>query len=394
MMKMVVYRGEKIVRIAILESIVMPAGHEVEFARILVEELKRQGHEPVFFVPEHFPFKFDYHCDVEYLAGGEAISYAGVGRIKRLWLSFQRERRRLAWFNSACEKAKQGHCDAIVVPTNSWRVMRSVRNSAIKTSPVPVLFLFHGIMPKDRERFCDGVKSLRAYSNIHLGALGLQTSFPELADCPNFHTVMAPVYIPFDLSVTPEFHVHEPLRLGFFGQYRREKNLDFFLQAFVKATFTNPVALIVQGATVTQADSDDFERLKQEYAAHDNIRFLHKNLLGIEWQRELMDIDVLLLPYGAERYRYQPSAMLFTAIGYYKPVLQSPEMNPEILIEFKIGEAVKLDSVDVFSKQLEHFVNTFPQKAEEYRQGLIGANEKYGQDKLIQRIVRILSRKS
>ena len=39
-------------RIAILESIVMPAGHEVEFDRILVEEMKKQGHEPVFFVPE------------------------------------------------------------------------------------------------------------------------------------------------------------------------------------------------------------------------------------------------------------------------------------------------------------------------------------------------------
>lgn len=376
-------------RIALLESIVMPAGHEVEFDRILVEELKKQGHTPVFFVPERFPFKLDYHCDVEYLAGGEAISYAGAGRLKRLWLSFQRERRRLAWFNTAYEKAKQGLCDAIIVPTNSWRVMRSIRNSTIKKSPVPVLFLFHGIMPKDRERFCTGVKSLRHFPNIHLGALGLQTSFPELTDCPNFHTIMAPVYIPFDLSVTPEFHVHNPLRLGFFGQYRREKNLDFFLKAFVKATFTNPVELVVQGATVTQADSYDFERLRKEYASCDNIRFLHKNLLGIEWQKELMDIDVLLLPYGAERYRYQPSAMLFTAIGYYKPVLQSPEMNPEILSEFKIGEAVRLESIETFSKQLEEFVNTFPLKSEEYRQGLIGANEKYGQDKLIQRIIGI-----
>lgn len=378
-------------RVAILESIVMPAGHEVEFDRILVEELKKQGHEPVFFVPEHFPFKLDYHCDVEYLDGGEAISYAGVGRLKRLWLSFQRERRRLAWFNSACAKAKRGKCDAVIVPTNSWRVMRSIRNSDIKHSSVPVLFLFHGIMPKDRARFCDGVKSLREYKNIHLGALGLQTSFPELADCPNFHTIMAPVYVPFDLPITPEFHMHNPLRLGFFGQYRREKNLDFFLQAFVKAKFTTPVELVVQGATVTQVDSDDFERLRREYADQKNIRFLHKNLLGIEWQKELMDIDILLLPYGAERYRYQPSAMLFTAIGYYKPVLQSPEMNPEILQEFKIGEAVQLDSIDIFSKQLEQFINTFSEKAEEYRQGLIGANEKYGQDKLIQRIVGILS---
>lgn len=376
-------------RVAILESIVMPAGHEVEFDRILVEELKKQGHERIFFVPERFPFKLDYHCDVDYLEGGEAISYAGVNRLKRLWLSMQRERRRIAWLNSACKKGADGKCDAVIVPTNSWRVMRSIRHSILKNSKVPFLFMFHGIMPKDRQRFCDGVKSLKEYPNVHLGALGLQTEFPELADCPNFHTIMAPVYVPFDLPVTPEFHVHNPLRLGFFGQYRREKNLDFFLQAFVKAKFTTPVTLTVQGATATQVDSDDFERLRNEYADYKNIHFLHKNLLGIEWQQEIMNIDVMLLPYGAERYRYQPSAMLFTAIGYYKPVLQSPEMNPEILQEFDVGEAVKLDSVDVFSKQLEKFVNEFPEKQESYRQGLIKANKKYGQDKLIKRIISV-----
>ncbi|WP_296823457.1 glycosyltransferase family 1 protein [uncultured Megasphaera sp.] len=380
-------------RIAILESIVMPAGHEVEFDRILVEELKKQGHEPVFFVPEHFPFKLDYHCDVEYLEGGEAISYAGVSRLKRLWLSMQREKRRVAWLDSACRKGAAGKCDAVIVPTNSWRVMRSIRHSILKDSKVPFLFMFHGIMPKDRQRFCDGVRSLREYPKVHLGALGLQTDFPELTDCPHFHAIMAPVYVPFDLPVTPEFHIHTPLRLGFFGQYRREKNLDFFLQAFVKAQFTTPVTLTVQGATATQADSDDFERLRNEYASYTNIHFLHKNLLGMEWQQEIMNIDVMLLPYGAERYRYQPSAMLFTAIGYYKPVLQSPEMNPEILQEFTIGEAVQLDSVEVFSRQLENFVNTFPDHQETYRQGLLGANEKYGQDKLIQRIVGILSEK-
>lgn len=380
-------------RIAILESIVMPAGHEVEFDRILVEELKKQGHEPVFFVPEHFPFKLDYHCDVEYLEGGDAISYAGVSRLKRLWLSMQREKRRVAWLDSACRKGAAGKCDAVIVPTNSWRVMRSIRHSILKDSKVPFLFMFHGIMPKDRQRFCDGVRSLREYPKVHLGALGLQTDFPELTDCPHFHTIMAPVYVPFDLPVTPEFHIHTPLRLGFFGQYRREKNLDFFLQAFVKAQFTTPVTLTVQGATATQADSDDFERLRNEYASYTNIHFLHKNLLGMEWQQEIMNIDVMLLPYGAERYRYQPSAMLFTAIGYYKPVLQSPEMNPEILQEFTIGEAVRLDSVEVFSRQLENFVNTFPDHQETYRQGLLGANEKYGQDKLIQRIVGILSEK-
>lgn len=378
-------------RIAILETIVMPAGHEVEFDRILVEELKRQGHDPMFFVPEHFPFKIDYHVPVTYLAGGEAVSYAGAGKLKKIYLSVLREKRRIAWLDDACKKAGQGACDAIIVPTNSWRVMRSIRNSKIKNSSVPVLFMFHGIMPGDRSRFVDGVKSLKAHHNIHLGALGLQTDFPELTDCPNFHVIMGPVYRPLDLEVTPEFSFHAPLRLGFFGQYRKEKNLEFLLDAFVKAEFTKPVHFTVQGATVTQEDSDDFERLAKKYSQYENISFLHKNLLGIEWQKALMECDIILMPYGAERYRYQPSAMLFTAVGYFKPVLQSPELSPQIMNEFKIGQAVKLESVDSFSLQLEDFINNFEDQAEEYRQGLIGANEKYGQDKLIKTLIEIVS---
>lgn len=377
-------------KIAILESIVMPAGHEVEFDRILVEEMKNQGHEPIFFVPEKYPFKLDYHAKIDYLSGGEAISYAGVSKLKKIYLSIVREKRRVAWFDSACEKAQKGLCDAIIVPTSSWRGMRSLRNSKLKDSPVPVLLMMHGIMPSDRKHFVEGVKSLKQYSNVHVAALGMQTEFPELNNCPNFHTIFPPVYIPMDLGVKPEFEFHEPLRLGFFGQYRKEKNLEFFLEAFTKATFKEQVELLVQGATVTQADSDDFERLAKKYAECKAIKFLHKNLLGIEWQKELMDCDVILMPYGAERYRYQPSAMLFTGIGYFKPVLQSPEMSPEVLEEFCIGEAVRLDSVDVFVQQLESFVNTFKSKADDYRAGLLGANEKYSQKNLIKRIVECL----
>lgn len=378
-------------KIALLESIVMPAGHEVEFDRILVEEMKKQGHEPIFFVPDNYPFKLNYKTYIEYLDGGEAVSYAGVSKLKKIWLSVLREKRRIAWFDSACEKAQKGLCDAIIVPTSSWRGMRSLKKSKLKNSPVPVLFMMHGIMPSDRERFVNGVKSLKNYHNVHIAALGMQTKFPELKDCPNFHTIFPPVYIPFDLPVKPEFTIHNPLRLGFFGQYRKEKNLEFFLEAFVKAYFKVPVELLVQGATATKEDSDDFDRLAKKYSENKNVKFLHKNLIGIEWQRELMNCDTILMPYGAERYRYQPSAMLFTAIGYFKPVLQSPEMSPEVLNEFNIGEAVKLDTVEVFSKQLENFVNNFKNKSIEYKQGLLGANKKYSQQNLIKNIIKVLS---
>ncbi|MGE4589610.1 MAG: glycosyltransferase family 1 protein [Acidaminococcaceae bacterium] len=380
-------------RIAILESIVMPAGHEVEFDRILVEEFKNQGHQPIFFVPKNFPFKFDYKTDIVYLEGGEAISYAGVGKLKKIWLSLQREQRRIAWFNDICIKAKNGLCDAIVIPTSSWRGLKSVLKSNLKESPVPVLIILHGIMPKDKNHLIEGVKACAPFKNIHIADLGLQTlsDFEELTGYHNFHTLLGPVYKPFDLQVTPEFNIHEPIKLGFFGQYRKEKNLSFFLEAFCKAKFNREVELLVQGATVTKADSDDFERLTKLYSANKDIRFLHKNLLGIEWQKELMGIDILLLPYAAERYRYQPSAMLFTAIGYYKPVLQSPEMNPEILSEFAIGEAVELDTIERFSKQLEGFINGFDEKKEVYKASLVGANKKYSHENLIKSIVNILS---
>ena len=74
-------------RVAILESIVMPAGHEVEFDRILINELKRQGHEPVLFVPENFPFKVDYGVDIVYLEGGKVVTYAGASKWKKPFLS-------------------------------------------------------------------------------------------------------------------------------------------------------------------------------------------------------------------------------------------------------------------------------------------------------------------
>jgi hypothetical protein len=58
----------------------MPAGHEVEFDRILVEEFKKPRPSTYFFCTQKLSFKFDYKTDIVYLEGGEAISYAGVGK--------------------------------------------------------------------------------------------------------------------------------------------------------------------------------------------------------------------------------------------------------------------------------------------------------------------------
>ena len=93
------------------------------------------------------------------------------------------------------------------------------------------------------------------------------------------------------------------------------------------------------------------------------------------------------MPYAAERYRYHWSAMLFTAIGFYKPVLSSPELNPEVLAKYKIGMVVDLSSVDSFAKQLERFVDDLVTNSKKYRSGLEAANEEYSHERLIKNIL-------
>ena len=371
-------------RVAILESIVMPAGHEVEFDRILVEELKKQGHEPVFFVPENFPFKVDYGVDVEYLEGGEAISYAGVSRWKRMWLSLLREKRRKAWFNSAYKRILDGKCDALIIPTASFRFARSIIRTQLKHSPVPIIMLFHGIMEKERSRFELQAKQCEPYENIHLKVLTFRDEYND-GNKKNISSVVPPVYTPKEGVVRTSSN--EPLTIGFFGQFRKEKQLNQFLDAFIEAKFDCPVNLLVQGATVTPTDAELFESMMKEYSAYDNIRFLYKNLIGKEWDDQLINVDALLLPYGAERYRYQCSAILFTAIGFNKPVLVSEEINPEVLENYHIGHTLDLTSKDTIVKGLEEFVHAIHNYPEAFSEGLIAANQKYSGKHLIQQIL-------
>lgn len=373
-------------RVAILESIVMPAGHEVEFDRILVNELKKQGHDPVFFVPPNFPFKFDYGADIEYLDGGEAISYAGLGRLKRLWASILREKRRKAWFNSAYQKILEGKCDALIIPTASFRFARTLYKTALKDSPVPVILLFHGIIDHERERFELQAKRCELYKNVHLKVLTFREEYKD-GKKPNISAVVPPVYEPKD--GVEQSKESKPLTIGFFGQFRKEKQLNQFLDAFIEAKFNVPVNLLVQGATVTKEDSDLFKSMIKDYSKYTNIQFLHKNLIGKEWDEQLINVDALLLPYGAERYRYQCSAILFTAIGFNKPVLVSKEINPEVLAQYSIGMTLDLTSRETIVQGLEAFIDTMANRPEIFKEGLKSANLAYSQERLIKEILDV-----
>ena len=374
-------------RIAILESIIMPAGHEVEFDRIIIDELKKQGHDPRFFVPPHFPFKLDYHVPVDYLQGGEAVSYAGASKFKKLWLSYQREKRRIAWFDSACRKAQSGLCDAIIVPTATYRYLRTLQKSSLQNAPVPVYFVFHGINAGEKKKFVEQALRCEQYKNIHMKVITLRDDFQD-CHLNNLDLIPPTVYEPKELPLKRDLQLGKTIRIGFFGQFRKEKNLGFLLEAFKKAQFPVPVHLLVQGATAKPEDGELFEALARQYDTCPDMTFLHANLIGLEWEKALSSVDAVMLLYGAERYRYHWAAMLFTAIGYYKPVLISPVVNPEVLAKYKIGRMVDAKTEAELTQQLESFVQDLLTDTDTYRKNLAAANEEYSQANLVKNILR------
>lgn len=405
-------------RVAILESIVMPAGHEVEFDRILINELKQQGHEPVLFVPENFPFKVDYGVDIVYLEGGEVVTYAGASKWKKPFLSILRERRRRSWFTSAAQKIKEHKIDALIIPTGTYRYIKALLDTSLKDSEASVHVIFHGIGKGEMDRFIKQAHRAKAYKNVYLDVISLRDDMLR-PDLPRVRKILPPVFLPSselsgeqqNIAVQSAVSdqglesvnssesktandaanqsVNKPIKLGFFGQFRKEKNIERFIDAFVSLNYDDSVQLVVQGATVKPEDGELFESIIKQYSKYSNIQFIHASLIGIDWDRALLSVDALLLPYGAERYRYHWAAMLFTAIGFHKPVLISSEINPEVLEQYSIGEVLNLDSVNSIGQGIQRFVENLKHNKEQYNQGLIHANEDYSHRALIQSIVNV-----
>ena len=373
-------------RVAILESIIMPAGHEVEFDRILVNEMKRQGHEPMFFVPKEFPFKVDYGAPVHELSGGPVVTYEGANWYQKLWRSLQREKRRVKWFSHACELAKSGVCDAIIIPTATYRYVRSLLRSELKNSPVPVHIIFHGMRPDEKENFVKQARCVEQYGNIHLHIISLRDDISDVG-LQNVDVIAPPVFSPVYYDVKDVMKESGIIRIGFFGQFRKEKQLEPFLQAFTKANFSVPVELVVQGSTPTPEDTAVFKDLIAKYKHNTNITFRHESLIGKDWEEALLSVDAIAMPYAAERYRYNWGAMLFTAIGFHKPVLASQELNPEVFEQFKVGVRIQsIEESDIISAMME-LAELLSARKGETRRELEKANTVYSHEKLIKAII-------
>lgn len=375
-------------RLAIFENIMTPGGHEVDFDRIIVEEFQKLGHEVSFLVPKGFKFAFDYKVPVKELEG-DVVSYTGITGLKKLVASFRREWNRQKWYKQLYMEIMQKKVDAIIIPTSTYRYLRALAKNVLQRSPVPVIFILHGINPKEVKKFFKEAKKFTYNPNIKFVVLTFgQTIFGQKLS--NMYTIYPPTFTPRDIDFQPKVEKKDVLKIGFFGQYRREKKLEDFLEVYIKGHYTRPVKLMVQGSTMHPEDAEDFERIIAKYKDRDDMEFLHKGLIGPEWQKAISEIDVLLLPYSANRYLYHWGGMLFTAIGFQKPVIASDDMNPEVFELHRIGEVFKSGDLNDLKETLEDFINDYDENVSEYAEELEKASSEFSPDAFAKRVEKII----
>ena len=375
-------------RLAIFENIMTPGGHEVEFDRILVEEFKALGHSVEFYVPQNFTFQFNYQTPINRLKG-DAVTYTNSRGLKKILAAAKREINRQRWYRQLFEAQK--NFDALIIPTSTYRYLRALNHSSLKNISVPLIFILHGINPTEAPKFLAATDKFAFNKNIKLVVLTFTDNiFGECRD--NIFTIYPPTYTARDLKVASKISAAgEVLKVGFFGQYRREKNLRGLLKVFLKGNYTRRVKLQVQGSTMHAEDAEDFEKIIKQYQGNERLSFLHKGLIGAEWQQAIMNVDALLMPYSAPRYRYHWGGMLFTAIGFGKPVVASDDMNPEVFDLYQVGETFQSGNLDDLSRVLENFINDFDKNFPTYEKALRVAGEDFSPMNFARRLERIMS---
>ncbi|MBQ1511828.1 MAG: glycosyltransferase, partial [Selenomonadaceae bacterium] len=270
---------------------------------------------------------------------------------------------------------------------------RALAKNVLKNSPVPLIFILHGINPGEAPKFFREAEKLLPNEKIRLVVLTFGDSiFGRRAD--NVYPMYPPAYTPRDVREIPprrKLAAHEPLTIGFFGQYRREKRLEDFLKVFEEGRYTRPVKLLVQGSTMHPEDAEDFERIIAAHQGDSRMEFLHKGLIGEEWQRAILGVDALLMPYSAPRYLYHWGGMLFTAIGCERPVVASDDINPEVFREFHIGETFRSGDMGDLKRVLEEFINGFDERADTYEQELRKAAEEFSPENFAGRLEQVMN---
>lgn len=376
-------------RFAIMESIVGAGGHEIEHDRIIIEQLKALGHEVELYVPQGYRCEYEYNVPVNYLPG-KGVSYVGVSGLKKTLRSLKREFNRIRWYKSIYQLALQNKFDAVIFPTATYRFFRSLNKSILKQSPVPIIFCVLGVTPPEGPAFFREVEKLINCRNIKIVVMSILDNVLG-RKLPNVFCVKPAVYALNNITCQPQNKKDTKLKIGFFGQYRKEKRMEDFLEAFTNCKFKRDLDLVVQTVAIKPEDMTALEVIKTRYKDHPQISFFDKAVYGEEWQDIISSMDALIIPYAAARFRFHGSGMLLTALGQHKPVIIADEVWPELLDEYQIGVTYKTGDKKALTKALEEFVENYDVNEEKYNKELKRIYKDLSPRRFVESFIRIIT---
>ena len=367
-------------KVAILETVKAKAGFELEFDKIIIEALRKAGHEPVMMMPEKTKLDRDFDVPVYELSGGAIVSYDRVHGLKKLIYSLKREYRRVKWFDSAAQTAVREGIDAILLTTATYRYLRSLQRSKLLESSVPVYFIFLGVNPQEKPKFLHYARKCLGHENIKLCVTTLRDDFGG-EKLPNLHLIQPPVMMPEAFVSREDIGT---LKIGFFGHYRKgEKKTEWLLDIAAQEQLPSEVKFVVQLAPTTAEDEIEAKQIMERYSGCERIEFINRKLLHDDWYEMIRSVDVMYLPYTAERYLYNWSAVYFTAIGAGKPVLTTKILNPEVMEKFHIGETIDMDDRENFKAQMLEFISNYSLRKAVYKREIEKANAEFAKEKFI-----------
>ena len=272
--------------------------------------------------------------------------------------------------------------------TATYRYLRSLHKSKLKNSPIPVIFIFLGVNPQEKPKFLEQARKCQSYTNIKLKVTTLRDDFKD-DNVPKIELIKPPVLLPEGIEANPVLTYREPIRIGFFGHYRKgEKDVDGIIQAFLQCDMRDKAEFVVQAAPTGPDDRIDMDRIMQKYARESSVCFIKGKVLGKAWYDLLQSVDVLFLPYSNPRYLYNWSAVYFNALALYKPVLATSVLNPEILSTYHIGQEIDLDDLSHLSQQMHDFLCHYRGNLSVYTKDLQRVNEDFSTKLFLQNLLK------
>ncbi len=158
-----------------METITTQGGHDVDFDRIVFEELKTLGHEVTFYVPEEFRLQIDYGAKIRKLKG-KGVTYASVTGIKKIFTAVRREISRQKWYHQIYQKAIKGEFDAVIVPTATYIYLRALNLNICRKIPVPIIFIIHAVNPGESVKLLNAMEKFEKNKNIKAAVLSFGNS--------------------------------------------------------------------------------------------------------------------------------------------------------------------------------------------------------------------------